>query len=144
MRATVAVNTLLPLVEKLEPRCVAMCGVCAGRRSKARLGNVVASERLVPQAMRKTLALEMESAALGELAYRQRQHKLDVVVMKGVMDFADHGCDDHFKEFAVRVAAECLLWFLRQALRPRRRQRPPKQVFQIMRTSHQDRRRVSP
>jgi len=30
MGATAAVNTLLPLVEKLKPRCVAMCGVCAG------------------------------------------------------------------------------------------------------------------
>ncbi len=68
----------------------------------------------VSRAMRKTLALEMESAALGELVHRQRQHRLDVVVMKGVMDFADHGRDDHFKEFAARASAECLLWFLRQ------------------------------
>jgi nucleoside phosphorylase len=68
----------------------------------------------VSQAMRKTLGLEMEAAALGELAHRQRQHKLHAVVMKGVMDFADHGRDDHFKEFAARASAECLLWFLRQ------------------------------
>jgi hypothetical protein len=33
--------------------------------------------------------------------------------MKGVMDFADHGHDDHLKDFAARAAAECLLWFLR-------------------------------
>ncbi|HWO21225.1 MAG TPA: hypothetical protein VNO30_20795 [Kofleriaceae bacterium] len=270
MGATAAVNTLLPLVEALRPRCIAMCGVCAGRRGKTRLGDVVAADRLyyhdtgkqlpdeiqqdlttynlrddwkaalegldvvahfrntkwfqsrplttewrehrallalrdrvpepwnavdpalqehewapivtalrerklladtgreptdegrrlvddllfrhrdklpdlsaagtvepfrlhvapmgtgarvvedekiwsfITQAMRKTLGLEMESAALGEVAHRQRQYKLDAVVMKGVMDHADHGRDDHFKEFAARASAECLLWFLRE------------------------------
>jgi WD40 repeat protein/nucleoside phosphorylase len=64
----------------------------------------------VSQAMRKTLALEMEAAVVGELAHRLR---LDGLVMKGVMDFADHGRDDHFKRFAARASAECLLWFLR-------------------------------
>ena len=272
MGATAAVTTLLPLVERFKPRCLAMCGVCAGRRGKTRLGDVVAAERLfyhdsgkqlpsevqqdlttyklrddwkaalegldpvarfrdtdwfrhrplttewrehralialrndvpipwnavepglpaeawkrtvdalrergllaasgravtdkgrqladnllfeyqaalpdlsptgtfhpfqlhvapmgsgarviedeaiwgfVSQAMRKTLALEMEGAALGELAHRLRDRRLDVLVMKGVMDFADHGRDDHFKEFAARAAAECLLWFLRKVL----------------------------
>lgn len=270
MGATAAVNTLLPLVERLQPRCIAMCGVCAGRDGKVRLGDVVAADRLfyhdtgkqlteqvqqdlatyklrddwkaalegmdpvarfrdepwftarpltmewrlwramvalrdgvpkpwnavdlapggadewpliveklrnrkllarsgrrltkaglryvddllfryrsalpdlspagtqhpfrlhvapigsgtrvieddtiwtfVSQAMRKTLGIEMEAAALGELAHRQRQRKLDAVVMKGVMDYANHGRDDHFKEFAARASAECLLWFLR-------------------------------
>jgi len=68
----------------------------------------------VSEAMRKTLGIEMEAAAIGELAHRQRQHALDWVVMKGVMDFADHGRDDHFKKYAARVSAECLLWFLRE------------------------------
>jgi WD40 repeat protein len=68
----------------------------------------------VSQALRKTLSIEMESAAVAEVAHRQRQHQLDWVVMKGVMDFADHGRDDHFKEFAARASAECLLWFLRE------------------------------
>src|SRR5262249_19190164 len=70
----------------------------------------------ISQSMRKTLALETGSAALAELAHRQWQHRLNVVVMKGVMDFADHGRNDHFKEFAARAAAECLLWFLCKAL----------------------------
>lgn len=68
----------------------------------------------ISQAMRKTLGLEMEATALGELAHRQRQYKLDAVVMKGVMDFANPGRDDHFKEFAARASAECSLWFLRE------------------------------
>lgn len=77
---------------------------------------VIEDERVwgfVSQAMRKTLALEMESAAIAELAHRQREHKLDAIVMKGVMDFANHGRDDHFKHFAARASAECLIWFLR-------------------------------
>ena len=68
----------------------------------------------VSLAMRKTLGIEMEAAAIGELAHRQRQHRVDAMVMKGVMDFADHGRDDHMKGFAARASAECLLWFLRE------------------------------
>lgn len=77
---------------------------------------VIEDERIwtfVSQSMRRTLGIEMEAAAVGELAHRQRQYHLDWIVMKGVMDFADHGRDDHFKEFAARASAECLLWFLR-------------------------------
>jgi nucleoside phosphorylase len=44
--ATAAVNTLLPLLTELKPRCIAMCGVCAGRRGKVQLGDVVAADRL--------------------------------------------------------------------------------------------------
>src|SRR5262249_27491847 len=60
------------------------------------------------------VALEMEGAALGQLAHCQRQYGVDAIVMKGVMDFADHGRDDHFKPFAARASAECLLAFLRE------------------------------
>jgi tetratricopeptide (TPR) repeat protein/nucleoside phosphorylase len=68
----------------------------------------------ITPAMRKTLALETEGAALAELAHRQRQYGLDAIVMKGVMDFADHGRDPHFQAFAARASAECLLAFLRE------------------------------
>lgn len=77
---------------------------------------VIEDERIwgfVSQAMRKTLSIEMEAAVIGEFAHRQRRYKLDWVVMKGVMDFADHGRDDHFKPFAARASAECLIAFLR-------------------------------
>jgi nucleoside phosphorylase len=70
--------------------------------------------RFVSQAMRKTLGIDMEAAVLGELVHRLRDRKLDALVMKGVMDFANQGRDDHFKEFAARASAECLLWFLRR------------------------------
>ena len=78
----------------------------------------------VTQSMRKTLGLEMEAAVLGEVAHYQQHHKLDAVVMKGVMDFADHGRDDHFKQFAARASAECLLWFLRENLNVEASARP--------------------
>ena len=70
----------------------------------------------ISPAMRKTLGLDMEGAVLGELAHRQRQHAIDAVVMKGVMDFADPDRDDHFKAFAARASAECLLAFLRERI----------------------------
>ncbi|MCP3137282.1 tetratricopeptide repeat protein [Pyxidicoccus xibeiensis] len=68
----------------------------------------------VTEHMRKTLGLELEAAAIGALAQAQVHLKLDAIVMKGVMDFANHGRDDHFKEYAARASAECLMAFLRE------------------------------
>lgn len=73
----------------------------------------------ITPSMRKTLGLDMEAAAVGAAAHYLHQRKLDFIVMKGVMDFADHGRDDHYKEFAARASAECLLAFLRQQLEPK-------------------------
>ncbi|EAU66905.1 tetratricopeptide repeat family [Stigmatella aurantiaca DW4/3-1] len=70
----------------------------------------------VSEHMRKTLGLEMEAVALGALAHAQREQKLDALVLKGVMDFANHGRDDQFKQYAARASAECLLAFLRETL----------------------------
>jgi nucleoside phosphorylase len=68
----------------------------------------------ISQSMRTNLGLDMEAAAIGDLVRHQEDLKLDWIVMKGVMDFAQHGRDDHFKEFAARASAECLLWFVRE------------------------------
>lgn len=68
----------------------------------------------ITPSMRRTLGLDMEAAALGAVAHYQRDRGLDVLVMKGVMDFANHGRDDHFKKFAARASAECLIRFLRK------------------------------
>jgi nucleoside phosphorylase len=64
--------------------------------------------------MRKTLALEMEASALADIVRARAHHDpIEAVVMKGVMDFANHGRDDHFKDYAARASAECLIAFLR-------------------------------
>ncbi len=72
----------------------------------------------IAASMRKTLGLDMEAAALGALAHYQRAAKVDAIVMKAVMDFANHGRDDHYKDFAARASAECLIDFLRKNVRP--------------------------
>jgi len=67
--------------------------------------------------MRKTLALEMEASALADIVRARAHHDpIEAVVMKGVMDFANHGRDDHFKDYAARASAECLIAFLRDQL----------------------------
>ncbi|CAM3939657.1 tetratricopeptide repeat protein [Corallococcus exiguus] len=71
---------------------------------------------LITESMRKTLGLEMEAAAIGAVAHAQSDKHLKALVMKGVMDFANQGRDDHFKQFAARASAECLLAFLREQL----------------------------
>jgi hypothetical protein len=60
MGATAAANTLVPFVEQLRPRCIAMCGVCAGRRGKVGLGDVVAAERLYYHDAGKQLPEQMQ------------------------------------------------------------------------------------
>ena len=56
MGAPAAVFALLPLIETLQPRCIAMCGVCAGRPTKTELGDVVAASRLFYHDTGKQLA----------------------------------------------------------------------------------------
>lgn len=66
--------------------------------------------------MRKVLGLEMEAAAIGAIAHlADIEH---VLVMKGVMDYADSSKGDDFKPFAARASAECLIAFLRENLDP--------------------------
>ena len=64
---------------------------------------------------RDVLGVEMEAAAIGAIAHARR---LLWVVMKGVMDHADHDKDDSVKAFAARASAECLIAFLRENLAP--------------------------
>lgn len=60
---------------------------------------------------RKVLGVEMEAAAIAATAHARN---LPWVVMKGVMDHADHDKDDLLKRFAARASAECLIRFLRE------------------------------
>lgn len=73
-------------------------------------------ERLASHGMRKALAVEMEAAAVGQVAH---ERSLPFVVVKGVMDHADPGKDDRFKAFAARVSAEVLMEFLRRVVESR-------------------------
>lgn len=67
--------------------------------------------------MRTALALEMEASALADIVRAREHHDpIKAVVMKGVMDFANHGRDDHFKDYAARASAECLIAFFRDQL----------------------------
>lgn len=82
-------------------------------------GNAVVADGLLwerlaaSQGMRKTLAVEMEAASVGQVAH---ERSLPFVVVKGVMDRADQGKDDRFKGFAARASAEVLLGFLRRVV----------------------------
>jgi len=62
------------------------------------------------ESMRKVLGVDMEAAALAQVAHSR---ELPWLVMKGVMDHADQDKDDLLKSFAARASAECLFRFLR-------------------------------
>ncbi len=67
---------------------------------------------------RKVLAVEMEGAALfyAHMLYNEGlspgQSRCEVLLVKGVMDFADPDKDDSFKEYAARASAAWVLHFL--------------------------------
>lgn len=67
-------------------------------------------ERLRRQ-VRNTLGLEMEGAAIGELAQRFEKR---AILVKAVQDFADTTKDDAFRAFACEAAARFLLTFLKK------------------------------
>jgi len=69
--------------------------------------------------MRKVLGLEMEASAIGAVAHMQNLPQM--IVMKGVMDYADGEKNDNFKNFAARASAECLIAFLRENLESKER-----------------------
>lgn len=46
MGMVAAANAAIPLMEKYQPRCIAMSGVCAGRPNKVELGDVIVADRL--------------------------------------------------------------------------------------------------
>lgn len=95
-------------------RCKTLVGpIATGTKVKEDpeiFANLARSERTV-------LGLEMEADAIGALAHLRGIERS--VVMKAVMDFADGDKNDHFKEFAARASAECLIAFLRENVPPR-------------------------
>jgi nucleoside phosphorylase len=46
MGGVATTNATVPLLSAYQPRCVAMCGVCAGRRGDVQLGDVIIADRL--------------------------------------------------------------------------------------------------
>lgn len=84
-------------------------------------GNVVVKdgvtwESLTTMGVRSAIGLEMEAAAIAQVA-----HRLEVpswIVAKGVMDYADPKKDDRFKPFAAAASAQVLMRFLQTATMP--------------------------
>ena len=72
-------------------------------------------ERIGRSGMRNILGVEMEAAAIGRVAH---DRSLPFIVVKGVMDYADHQKTDRFKVFAARSSAEVLCCFLRKVVDP--------------------------
>ncbi len=72
--------------------------------------------------VRGTLGLEMEGAAIGDLAARFDKRS---ILMKAVSDHADFDKDDSFRAFACHAAATVLLAFLQKHLEPERRPSEP-------------------
>lgn len=109
----------------------------SSRKPRHHLGAIATSGRLqrdsslferLSMTLRKTLGVEMEGSALGAIA---ELAGINMIMAKGVMDFADPDKDDGFKQLAAQAAAEFLVRFLEQHAvpgRPERRSPTPPSV----------------
>lgn len=71
------------------------------------------------ESVRKVLGIDMEAAAIGSVHHASAGQIQKFIVMKGVQDFANKSKDDHFRIFAARASAECLISFLCKNMEPR-------------------------
>jgi nucleoside phosphorylase len=84
------VNTLLPLVHDLKPRCVAMCGVCAGRpKEGVGLGDVVAADRLYYHDTGKQLADKVQQDLTTYNLRPEWKVALEEMALKAAAHFQD-------------------------------------------------------
>jgi hypothetical protein len=87
-------------------------------------------ESLKGLGVRTVIGLEMEAAAIAQVA-----HRLEVplwIVVKGVMDYADPKKDDRFKPFAAMASAQVLIRILQSGLPLKS---PPPQTEQSVNTA---------
>jgi nucleoside phosphorylase len=78
---------------------------------------------LLEHSVRKTLGVEMESAAIGYVAERQG---LKLVIAKAVSDYGDGDKNDSFRSFACRASARFVVEFLLKHLPPKRSSGEPR------------------
>ena len=74
-----------PVVMALHPRCLAMCGVLAGKPKDTEFGDVVFADQLLPHDTGKRLE--------GRFEHATRPHKLDIRWLEKARDFAEHPGD---------------------------------------------------
>jgi WD40 repeat protein/nucleoside phosphorylase len=63
MGETAAATRAMGLIQELDPACLAMCGICAGRRGKVFLGDVIVADRVFSYDHGKLIAGTHESGA---------------------------------------------------------------------------------
>ena len=80
----------------------------------------------IAETQRLVRGLDMEASVIGLTAHVQRVSQM--IVVKGVMDYAEPDRNYGFRPFAARAAAEVLIGFLRAHLEPAAR-RTPANVF---------------
>ncbi len=75
-------------------------------------------DTLASTQQRLVRGLDMEGSAIGMVGF---DHKIDTIVVKGVMDHGESQRHHGFRRFAAKAAAEVLIAFLMENLEPRKR-----------------------
>ncbi|MCB1034969.1 MAG: hypothetical protein KDD47_14170 [Acidobacteria bacterium] len=90
MGGAFATNLATRLVGELEPRCLAMCGICAGRRGKVSLGDVIVASQAFHYEAGKIERIRAESGEIRERIFHQIDtYKLSTLWNMSAQEFPD-------------------------------------------------------
>ncbi len=94
MGALAATQVAARLVKELRPRCLAMCGICAGRRGKVALGDVIVADRVYKYDDGKMIAHENDQGVRIEEVWSDlRTYNLDARWKQAAESFFDDWTD---------------------------------------------------
>jgi WD40 repeat protein/nucleoside phosphorylase len=87
MGETPAATRAMALLQELDPACLAMCGICAGRRGKVALGDVIVADRVFSYDHGKLIAGAQEGGA--DFFHDITTYNLDLVWKMDATFFAE-------------------------------------------------------
>jgi len=94
MGGLAAAQVAARLVNELRPRCLAMCGICAGRRGKVALGDVIVADRVYKYDDGKMIAHENDQGVRIEEVWSDiRTYNLDARWKQAAESFFDDWAD---------------------------------------------------
>ncbi len=114
MGSTSAANIATRLVRELSPRCLAMCGICAGRRGKVSLGDVIVADLAFDYEAGKVKAFQDDKGRRQETIFQQIEaYRIDPRWKMAAQEFPTHEAAAIGRD-RPRTYAEQELWLLRE------------------------------
>jgi nucleoside phosphorylase len=111
MGETAAANRARGLIQLLNPFCIAMCGICAGKRGDVFLGDVIVADRVFSYDHGKLIAREEAGKRVEQLFHDIETYNLDKTWAMEVAYFAQEWKREwqNQRPLSLEIQRECLL-----------------------------------